>query len=281
MPTPASATDPAVGASPSATRAARSPAAASSAAHAATANSPALKTDPIRPDALHPALWRGSQLVRHAGHCVDTGHPALSAELPGGGWPQGSLTELLTAGPGAGELRLLQAALAKLPAQQPIVLLQPPHIPHIAAWRAWQPAPERLLWLRPTQANDALWAADQVLRSGCCAALLFWARTIRPESLRRLHVAAQGSDTLFFMLRPLSAASQSSPAPLRLTLKSAVGGVEVGIAKRRGPARDQPLHIALDISALPPLYPDVSDAPMDLRTPVAAEPRRAAHVLAH
>ena len=96
-----------------------------------------------------------------------------------------------------------------------------------------------------------------------------------------LHVAAQGSDTLFFMLRPLSAASQSSPAPLRLTLKSAAGGVEVGIAKRRGPARDQPLHIALDISALPPLYPDVSDAPVDLRTSVAAEPRRAAHVLAH
>ncbi|MGV7246508.1 hypothetical protein ACRXB1_33240, partial [Caballeronia sp. M23-90] len=37
------------------------------------------------------ALWRGSQLARSHGQTVDTGYAVLSAELPGGGWPLGTL----------------------------------------------------------------------------------------------------------------------------------------------------------------------------------------------
>jgi hypothetical protein len=41
----------------------------------------------------------------------------------------------------------------------------------------------------------------------------------RGESLRRLHLAAQCGETLFFMMRPLASAQDASPAPLRLSLR--------------------------------------------------------------
>ena len=68
---------------------------------------------PKHVESIHPALWRGSQLARAYGKTVDTGYAALSAELPGGGWPLGALVELLVQQPGVGEFRLLRPALAE------------------------------------------------------------------------------------------------------------------------------------------------------------------------
>ncbi|MES2077647.1 MAG: translesion DNA synthesis-associated protein ImuA, partial [Pseudomonadota bacterium] len=195
------------------------------------------------PEALHPSLWLASQLAHSANRCADTGFAALSAQLPGGGWPSGTLIDLLVQQPGIGELRLLRPALAAL-GQRPIVLLQPPHAPQALALAALGLPPSQLIWLRSgAKSGDALWAAEQVLRSGCCGALLFWQQHVRGEALRRLHLAAQSGETLFWMLRPLSAAQDSSPAPLRLSLRPAPGGIDIGFVKRRGPQRDAPLFL--------------------------------------
>ncbi len=64
--------------------------------------------------ALHPAVWRAAQLGGGPPRVCPTGFDALDAQLPGGGWPQGVLTELLLAQPGIGELRLLAPALAAI-----------------------------------------------------------------------------------------------------------------------------------------------------------------------
>ena len=125
------------------------------------------------------------------------------------------------------------------------MLLQPPHPPQALALAALGLPPSQLIWLRSTRTNDALWAAEQVLRSGSCGALLFWANHVRGESLRRLHLAAQCGETLFFMMRPLAAAQDASPAPLRLSLRPAAGGLDVGFVKRRGPQREAPLFLPL------------------------------------
>ncbi|MBJ7311057.1 translesion DNA synthesis-associated protein ImuA [Rugamonas sp. CCM 8940] len=202
------------------------------------------------PETLHPSLWLASQLARTASRCTDTGFAALSAQLPGGGWPAGTLIELLLQQPGIGELRLLRPALAGL-GQRPIVLLQPPHPPQALALAALGLPPSQLIWLRSgAKSGDALWAAEQVLRSGCCGALLFWQQHVRGEALRRLHLAAQSGETLFWMLRPLSAAQDSSPAPLRLSLRPAPGGIDIGFIKRRGPQRDAPLFLPLSPTLL-------------------------------
>lgn len=214
------------------------------------------------PQSIHPSLWRGSQLAQGRERCLDTGHDALSAELPGSGWPRGTLIDLLVQQPGIGEIRLLQPALAALNAR-PIVMLQPPHLPNALAVANWGIAPHNLHLVEPTTVADALWAAEQVLRAGTCGMLLFWQPQIRTDALRRLHLAAQANDTVFFMIRPMTAASHASPAPLRLALTPAPDGISVKFVKRRGPARDEPLFV--------PLHPSLSKshrhAPVDRRTP--------------
>jgi protein ImuA len=201
------------------------------------------------PEALHPSLWRASQLAHATSRCVDTGHPALSAQLPGGGWPVGTLVDLMLPQAGIGELRLLRPALVST-ARRRIVLVQPPHPPQALALAALGLSPSQLIWVRSSRSSDALWAAEQVLRSGSCGALLFWQNHVRGESLRRLHLAAQSGETLFFMFRPLTAAQDASPAPLRLGLRPAVGGIEIDFVKRRGPQRDAPLFLPMTPSLL-------------------------------
>jgi protein ImuA len=171
-----------------------------------------------------------------------TGHATLDHELPNHGWPHGGLIELLLQQGGIGEMRLLRPALQRL-GQRRIALLQPPHLPQIAAWREWGLPPERLLWIRAKRHADTLWSAEQVLRNGSCGALLFWQDTLRHESLRRLQLAAQTSDMLCWLLRPLASATEASPAPLRIALRPLVGGVKLELLKRRGPPCDAPLSL--------------------------------------
>lgn len=200
----------------------------------------------MAPEHIHPALWRATQLAHGIRRGVATGYAALSAQLPGGGWPSGALIELLTPHAGIGEIRLLQPALAQLGRRHPIALVQPPHVPHLACWQGWQLNPAQLLWVAPERPQDALWAAEQILKHGSCGALLCWLPRARPESLRRLHLAAQTADTLCFVLRPATAAQQASPAPLRLALSPAPGGLSVHILKRRGPSCAEPLLVAFE-----------------------------------
>ncbi|MFT4438936.1 hypothetical protein [Caballeronia sp. 15711] len=96
---------------------------------------------------IHPALWRGSQLARAFGRTMDTGYAALSAQLPGGGWPVGTLIELLVSHPGIGEMRLLRPALATASTGS-IALVQPPQVPYAHAYAYFGIDLARPLWIR-------------------------------------------------------------------------------------------------------------------------------------
>ena len=58
----------------------------------------------------HPAIWRGRSAAR--ARTFPTGFPALDEGLPGGGWPQAGLIEILPTCFGIGELPLLLPTLA-------------------------------------------------------------------------------------------------------------------------------------------------------------------------
>ncbi|MFX8125914.1 hypothetical protein ABTL08_19180, partial [Acinetobacter baumannii] len=45
---------------------------------------------------LQGRLWRGSSLGAHSAPTLPSGFAALDAELPGGGWPLGAVTEKLS-----------------------------------------------------------------------------------------------------------------------------------------------------------------------------------------
>ena len=198
----------------------------------------------VRAEEIHPSLWRASQLARGRGRTVETGYAVLSAELPGGGWPVGALVDLLVQQAGVGEMRLLRPALSAL-GERPIALVQPPHIPDGLGLSYIGLSLERLLQVKAPKTADALWSAEQILRAGSCGALIFWTQSVQGSSLRRLHLAAQSSETLFVVVRPLAAAQDASPALLRLALRPAAEGLMVDIVKRRGPTRAEPLSIPL------------------------------------
>jgi len=190
-------------------------------------------------------VWRASELAVSRSTTCTTGHRALDAELPNGGWPRSALVEVLLQQAGIGEMQLLKPTMARLSTNQRIALIQPPYLPHSMACRAWQVNDRNLLWLRPSSCADALWSAEQILKNGSCGAVVLWQSNVRAESLRRLNLAAQSTDTWLWLMRPLSAASDASPSPLRIALRPSLGGVSVDIIKRKGPHCESPIFIPL------------------------------------
>ena len=197
-------------------------------------------------------VWRG-QPVAPARTAQPTGHASLDALLPGGGWPEAALTELLLPADGVGELRLLLPTLARLTrAGQPVVLVAPPYLPFPAGWRQGG-VDLAHLHLVDAPPREALWAAEQCLRAGCNGAVLAWPRSsqglpVDDRALRRLQVAADSGRTLGFMFRDLRAAANPSPAALRLAIDTAPGDgtpPQLRVVKCRGgmpPSRRFALH---------------------------------------
>src|SRR5450631_4675827 len=108
-----------------------------------------------------------------------TGRSALDARLPGGGWPTASLVEVLLETTGLGEIQLFLPALVecqhRIDGEVPwLVWIAPPHEPYAPALAQQGIELSRLLVVRPASATEALWAAEQALSSGVCAAVLLW-----------------------------------------------------------------------------------------------------------
>lgn len=232
----------------------------------------------IDPSAL-PDIWRASELAVSRATTCPTGHAVLDAELPDGGWPRSSLVEILLQQSGIGELQLLQPVLAKLSKTQRIALVQPPHIPHAMAFQTWGVDTARMLWMRAQGSGDALWTTEQILKNGSCGAVILWQTNVRAESLRRLNLAAQGTDTWFWLMRPMASAAEASPAPLRLGLRPAHGGVSVEVIKRRGPAAADTLFIRLADMPVGRHHPEHDHAALPQPVPAPAAARSAAPVL--
>lgn len=192
---------------------------------------------------LHPSLWRASQLGRSFGEYLECGHPSLAEELPGSGWPLASLTELLVQQAGSAELQLLSPALAQLREGQ-IILLNTPYQPQILALSALRLDLSRVLWLPCSKPQDALWAAEQIVKNQACSALLLWQparQNFKSDALRRLHLAAQTGRSLFCLIRPWESQLSPSPAPLRLKLAIQDTGLQIDVFKRRGAQQVKPI----------------------------------------
>ena len=194
-------------------------------------------------------VWRADELGAADAPALPTGHAALDAQLPGGGWPVGALTEVLQASPEAHVWQLLLPALARAVARHPharapVVLIGAPHAPFGPALAAAGVPVEALLWVRAEAASARLWSSEQALRCADVSAVLAWLPQARVGELRRLQLAAARHEGLLFVFRPLSAAQGASPARLRLSIASASGAqMEVHILKRRGPPLAAPVAL--------------------------------------
>jgi protein ImuA len=209
-----------------------------------------------------PGLWHADDpLAAPSAECAPSGFAALDAELPGGGWPQGQLIELLPDDPGIGELNLLAPALAAqaraaracvwiLPCESgsnglglPQALPYPPGLIEAGI------DPSCCIFVRPEVARQAWWAVEQSLRAAHLGALIGWLPTSSVaadfRALRRLHLLAQRHRALVFAIRPPHCADAPSPAALRLRLGSDDGHLAVHILKRRGRPLIEPVALQL------------------------------------
>ncbi len=195
-----------------------------------------------------PSVWRADELARPVDAVVATGHAALDAQLPAGGWPVGALVEVLQGKNNLNEWRLLLPALARC--SGPVLLVGAPHQPFGPGLAAQGLDPQRLLCVTAQTTAQRLWACEQALRCADVTAVLAWVPQVRPEQLRRLQMAASTHSKLLFVMRPLAAREESSPAALRVLVSgqgsgqgSGQEGLALHILKRRGPPLAQPLSL--------------------------------------
>ena len=214
---------------------------------------PLVTADSVLPDSLANAhVWRAGELGGVSLQTVATGYASLDQVLPGHGWPQGAMTELLQPQAGLHEWGLVAPALAAVQrvsnsiTGRMLVLIGPPHLPFGPALGAQQLDLPRMLCVRGAAGNapSLLWATREALQCADVAAVLAWLPDARSAHLRRLQIAAHAHNKLLFVFRPLRAQQESSPAPLRLRLEGTVsdaGNLLVHLLKRRGPPLAAPV----------------------------------------
>lgn len=202
-----------------------------------------LRSDLLPPD-LGAAVWRATELGCTVGVTLTTGHAALDAQLPGGGWSVGVVNEILQPDAVHNEWRLLLPSLCRAPAGV-VLLVGAPHVPFGPALVAQGLDPRRLLWVAASVTAERLWAAEQALRCAGVTAVLVWLLQARAEQLRRLQMAAQAHGKLLFVMRPAQAQADSSPAALRLLALNQPGhdALVLHLLKRRGPPLEQDLTL--------------------------------------
>lgn len=203
----------------------------------------------------HPALWRGRSAARLI--TVPTGFATLDAALPGGGWPQVGLVEILIPRLGVGELYLILPALAsltrRLEARWCAWIAPREPFAEDEAHRSLEPfAPAlaahglNLARVLVARTESPLWACEQALGSGACDAAIAWMQRVPVRALRRLQLAAERGRTLAFLFRGLSTRSVREPsaAMLRITVEPLREGARISILKSRGSPR-QAICLAL------------------------------------
>ena len=194
-------------------------------------------------------LWRGR--ARRSLPVAATGLGWLDRGLPGGGWPLGRLTELQPRLPGCGELGLLLPFFARCTQQgQPVVLAGPTLVPGPQALAGAGVVLEHLIVVRAV--DEALWAAEQCLKSGLCGSVAVWPPSGRvgEKAVRRLQLAAgDGPGPAFVIYRPDQTPPPSvstlrlglAPGPEIEVLRSPAGLVE---SKRLDPKAGSPVDLA-------------------------------------
>ncbi|MGH8602559.1 MAG: translesion DNA synthesis-associated protein ImuA [Gammaproteobacteria bacterium] len=193
-----------------------------------------------------PGLWRGGRTFGSDHGYISTGFDELDALLPGQGWPKGRLVEILSEAYARGAaLYVLMSALAKLSRSHLcLAWVSPPYIPYAPTLVAMGVDLSKMLVIRASSEEDKLWALEQSLRSSVCGAVLGWLDdATRSNTLRRLQLAAEVGGGMGVLFRSLQAATQPSPAVVRLRVEPGRDGLLLYLIKRVGSYPTGPIHL--------------------------------------
>ncbi len=178
-------------------------------------------------------VWRGGASLKVDSRA--TGIELLDQKL-GGGLPASGVIDVQSL-QGIGELRLLLPLLAQPEIQQQeqprlCSFVAPPAQLNAEALTGLGLPVARTLIIKSQKPSEALWAAEQCLKSGACRAVLLWHKSMSLPQARRLQLASQEGRAQLFLMRETNA--EPLPVSLSLRLSAQARGLNISIPKRRG-----------------------------------------------
>lgn len=158
-------------------------------------------------------------------HFWPTGLPQIDEPLRGG-LPKNALTEIVSAKKSAGSATLLRQLLSRAAVENQIIALVDGG-DSLDVTQIEETVLSRLLWIRCHSANEALKAADLVLRDGNLALVVLDLKTVPEKQLRKIPATTwyrfqrlvEETAAICIVLAPRPMAS---PAQARITLRSAL-----------------------------------------------------------
>ncbi len=174
-------------------------------------------------------IWKGSQALSKVATTA-SGFEALDNQL--GGWPKSGLTAIHSP-ISIGELRLLTPFLQQQTKQGLVVFINPPANLSSHYLRHHQIPVSQVIVITPKDEKDALWAAEQCLKSGPCNVVILWHSKLEIHQTKRLQVASENGDCAHFVFLQ-SERSLSLPIPLSIALTHHTQGVMLSVTKRKG-----------------------------------------------
>jgi protein ImuA len=233
---------------------------------ATTAHSAAMHSAAIDQVMQRNDTWLGRSSAGGVRQGLATGFGKLDEQLYGNGWPLGNTVELLSDGNGMGAMGLFLPAMKQLSQQgRWQAFIAPPYIPYAPLLEARGIDVQQVLLVHPQSRQDLLWSIEQALRSSTCSAVFAWmgATEFSYSELRKLQLAAAGSDVFSVLFRARQAAHNHAPAALRLEMKEYR---RVHILKQRGGNQHLDVNLGTqdDIPGQPqlwelPAYPATTD----------------------
>ena len=193
-------------------------------------------------------LWSANQTTINEQR-IDSGYKILNQQLMGG-LPYKGVVEIQSL-MGIGELRLLLPYIENLIAfdraaclaERQIVFIAPPAHVNAVTFIQQRLGLERLLVIASQCDKDALWAAEQCLKSGCCLMVFLWQQQFLSHQIKRLKQAAITGQAVHVIFRSHQCLDFCLPVSLTLALFPHHQGLEVHIKKQLGGWPSQPFIV--------------------------------------
>lgn len=157
--------------------------------------------------------------VRDDVDCPECLLPGLGRWLVDSCWPRGGLVEWLFDGDGAGAVSLALLATQTTASHDLAVVIDGRGEFYAPAVAALGIDFRSTVFVRPERITDALWSAEQALRTSGIGRVVCEAEKLSPQAFRRLQLAAETGGSLGVLLRPERVRHQPSWAEYRLLIR--------------------------------------------------------------
>lgn len=176
-------------------------------------------------------IWQGQQPQKQHS-TISTGFPILDQKLDGG-FPVHGVIEIESQS-SIGELRLMLPHIQHSASERLIVFINPPGLISAEFFSAQNIDLAHILVISPKSDLEALWTAEQCLKSGACHSVFLWGVELEIHQTKRLQVASETGKCLQFIFKSTSQDKISLPVSLSMKLTPHQSGLEVTIIKRKG-----------------------------------------------